>query len=82
MRIGFSELLFIILLILALFSPDKLKLLSGRLREAFKNISEEKEQFQEEAKSAMETVDEVLAPVGELKQEYSDLKNNIADRMR
>ena len=76
MRIGFTEILLIIIVAMALIRPDKLKEYSKTLGKAFKTFKDEKDKVEAEIIEPLkddidivkEPIDEVMEPVNDIKE--------------
>lgn len=65
MAIGISELLLILVLVLLLMKPEKMKEFAKKAGEAFRTFREAKEDVEEATVPVKEAVDEAVAPVKE-----------------
>ena len=78
MRIGLTELFVIVIVILALVSPDKLIDYAGKAGKLLRKVSDEKDNI----KSATEPLQDIIEPVVDVKKDVDDIVEDVKSTIR
>lgn len=83
MKLGFSELIVILVVAMLVIGPDKLPYYARNLGKAVRSLRRELNQTTEEVRSTLdESMGDVMEPIRELKQEADGIRSELKSAVR